>query len=156
LSPPAFLPNEELVEMVRNQAEVKASMPPKLRGILTKDYGVNVQVDKVFGTISYTAGSGRLMPDLRFTLKADGEILVRSYNSGDWELAVKRAHDDLVAQSGAFEGLSIKLPEPISRTGKGARPPAKRKPQKSKSSFLRLLELIVDRILGMVSKSGGQ
>ena len=144
MSPLASLPSKELAEMVKTLADLKASMPRKLRGVLKKEYGVDVQVDNTLGVINYTAGGGRLMPNLRFTLMANGAFLVRRYKPGDWEPALKRAYDDLVAQSGAFGRLSIKLPEPTSDIGKGARPPKNRQPQKNKGLLDRLLGIFIE------------
>ena len=127
--------------MVMTLADVKATLPPKLRGILRQEYGVSVEANKTFvGNLHYTAGSGKLMPDLRFTVSAHGERLVLRYKPGDWELALKKAYDDLVAQSGAFGGLPIKLPEPASDIGKEARPLGDTQPRKNKGLFGRLLE----------------
>jgi hypothetical protein len=148
LSPPESRASDasvELLSMVRTLADVKASMPRKLRGVINRVYGVNVEVNKVVGgDTHYMASSGGMMPDLRFTSKAGGRVLVHSYKPGDWELAVKRAHDDLVAQSGAFEGLSIKLPQPTSDIGKEAHPPGGKGPQKNKDFIGRLLGMFVE------------
>ena len=131
--------------MVKTLADVKASMPPKLRGILSREYGVSLECNRVRGGGGhYTAGGGKLLPDLRFTVKEDGRCLTHSYKPGDWELALKRAHDDLVAQSGAFEGLSIKLPEPPSATSKEAHPVEGEQPQKNKGVFGRLLGMFTE------------
>jgi len=114
--------------MVSTLADVEATLPRKLRGVINKEYGVNVRVDKSLGAVHYMAGASKVMPEFRFTLKADGKLLLRTYKSGDWETGLRRAYDDLVAQSGAFAGLSITLPEPTSHTGKAAPPPRERKP----------------------------
>ena len=139
---PASLPSDELMNMVRTLADVKASMPPKLRGVISRDYGLSVQADKSpKGSIHYTAGGGKLVPDLRVTQKADGRVLVHSYKPGDWELALRKAYDDMVAQSGAFEGLSIKIPEPDNRIAKAEDSPEEERPQKNRG--------LLDRFLGM-------
>ena len=130
MSPPVSLPSKEMLRMVITIADMKASMPRRLRDVINKEYGVIVQVSKLPGGVHYTAGGKKVMPDLRFVLKRDGKALrLESYTPGDWELELKRAYDDLVTQSGAFEGLSIKLPEPPSLTGEATRPPAETKPQ---------------------------
>lgn len=147
MSTPESLPSEELVSMVRTLADVKASMPRKLRGIFSREYGVSLESNKAGnGSDHYTAGGGKLLPDLRFTFRADGRCSIHSYKPGDWGLAVKRAHDDLMAQSGAFEGLSIELPEPPSDIGKETRPPGNTQPQKNKG--------VIDRFLGVFFESG--
>jgi hypothetical protein len=130
--------------MVKTLADVKASMPPKQRGVIKKEYGVNLEVNKVMGALHYTAGRGGLKPDFRCILKGEG-VVVRSYKPGDWEPALKKAYDDLVAQSGAFAGLSVRLPEPISDIGEEAHPPRDAQPQKKKGVF--------DRLLGMFTVS---
>ena len=131
MSPPASLHSEELVMMVMTLADAKLGAPVKLRDVLKKEYGVHAEVDKLLGSVQYSAGGQRMMPDFRFSLKAGGIVLVRSYNPGDWELALKRAYDDLVARSGPFEGVSVKLPELPKRAGEASPSAGGRKPQLS-------------------------
>jgi hypothetical protein len=142
LSQSTSLPSPELIRMVRALADAKASMPRRWRGAIKKEYGVNVEVNNIMGTVQYTAGGGALMTDLRFILRAEG-VLVRSHKPGDWELAVKTAYDDLLARSGAFAGLSVKPPEPISDAGRQARPADHARPQK-KSALDRLMGMFIE------------
>lgn len=139
----AYSPPEELIRMVKTLADVKTSLPRKRRGVLSKEYGVNVEVTKVMDALHYTAGGGKLMPDLRFAVKAN-RVLVRSYKPGDWEAALKRAHDDLIAQSGAFEGFSIKLREPTSDSAEAASPPRDAQPKKKTGIFDRVMGMFID------------
>lgn len=139
-------PSTELLKMVKTLADTKASMPRKQRGILHKEYGVNVEVTKVFDALQYSAGAGRLMPDLRFTLKGRA-LSVRSYKSGDWEAAVKRAYADLLTQSGALATGSIKEPEPPGSIAQKPRPPGDPKApkaRKKKGLFERLMGLFIE------------
>jgi len=140
LSPLASLPSNELIKMVITLASVKTSMPRKHRSIIKKEYGLNVEANKVMGDLHYTAGGSRLMPDLRFNLKA-GSVMVRSYKPGDWEIALKSAYDDLVSQSGVFGKLSIKFPEPtkeLTRSSKTTRT------KKKKGLFERLTGMFIE------------
>jgi hypothetical protein len=143
LSPPTSSPPEELIRMVKTLADIKADMPRKHRGILGKEYGLNVDVTKVMDALHYTAGAGKLMPDLRFSLKAHG-VSIRSYKPGDWETTVKRAYDDLLANSGAFKGLSIKLREPTGATAEVARRSRKAQPRKKRGIFDRIMGVFTD------------
>ncbi len=132
------MPSGELIGMVKTLADMKARMPLKQRSVLNKEYGVRVGVNKIFGALHYTAGGKEPTPGLRFALKGN-RIIVRVYNPGDWELALKKAYDDLVAQSGAFERLSVKLPEATRDIGEEARPPRSAQQQKNKGFFGRLV-----------------
>lgn len=117
--------------MVMTLADAKLCTPVKLRDVLKKECSAHAQVDKLLDSVQYWAGGQRMMPDFRFSLKAGGIVLVRSYNPGDWELASKRAYDELVARSGPFEGVSVKLPEPLRRAGEASPSAGGRKPQLS-------------------------
>lgn len=139
MSPSASETPDELIRMVRTLADVKASAPRKLRGVIKKEYGVDVHVHKTLEQVQYTAFGGKLMPDLVFNLEGRGGVRVRSYKPGDWEVRLKKAYDDLVAQSGAFGRLSIRIPEPKSAVRKEPRPPRRRQPQKDRGFFRRLL-----------------
>lgn|GEM_PF-3106443 len=143
MSPSASSPSMELIGMVRTLADARASMPPKQRGTIRKEYGVNVDVTDFLGTLNYTAGGGKLMPDLRFMVEED-RILLRGYKPGDWEAALKRAYDDLLAQSGAFAGISVRIPRPISDASGGAIPRRHARPRKKG---------VLDRILGTFTES---
>ena len=119
MTPPKATPPRNLIMMVKTLADTKTALPRKQKGILGKEYGVNVEVSQVLDSLHYTAGAGKLMPHLRFSLKGQ-DLFVRSYKPGDWELAVKRAYDDLVTQSGVFGSLSIKPRETAGAGGKVA------------------------------------
>ena len=138
MSADTSLTYDELVKMVKTLADVKASMPPRHRGVIKKEYGVDVQVGKTLGMIQYTASGRRLMPDFVFVLEKGEGVKVVSYNAGDWEVRLKKAYDDLVAQSGVFGRLSVILPEPTSDTEKETRSPGERRPQKNEGLFQRL------------------
>jgi hypothetical protein len=133
------LPSPELIMMVRTLAEARAVMPRKHRGAIRKEYGVSVEVNSVMGIPQYTAGGGALMTDFRFIVRAEG-VRVRSYKPGDWELAIERAYDDLLAGSGVFAGLSVKPPEPMSDAGGEARPADHARPLKKG---------VLDRLMGV-------
>jgi hypothetical protein len=143
LSTPTSPSSDELIKMVRSLADLKARLPREQRGVIKKEYGVDVQVDKTFGPAQYTASGGRLVPDIRFVLNVDGEIVLRGYKPGDWEIGLKKAYDDLVAHSGAFGRLSIDPPESTSDMGKKARPPRNRQTQK-KPFFWRFLGKFIE------------
>ena len=123
--------------MAKTLADVKARMPLKRRGILNKEYGVRVEVNKILGTLNYTVGGKKLTPSLRFAVKGN-RIIVRVYNPGEWESALKKAYEDLMAQSGAFEGFSVGIPEAIGYIGEESRPPKRGQHQKDKGFFAHL------------------
>jgi len=123
--------------MVKTLADAKARMPLKHKTVLNKEYGVRVEVNKILGTLHYTAGGKRLTPGLRFAVKGN-RIVVRLYNPGNWEAAFKKAYEDLVAQSGAFEGLSVGIPKTTGDIDEKARRPKTAEQQKGKGFFGRL------------------
>jgi len=130
--------------MVMTLAEGKARMPPKQRGNIRKQYSVDVVVTKFLGGLQYRAGGGRLLNDLRFLVR-ENRVLLRKYKPGDWESALKRAYDDLLAQAGIFAGLSVRPPELASDVGKTAHTSRRPQPQEAKGIF--------DRVMALFTKS---
>jgi len=137
MSPTVSRPSGELIGMVKTLADMKVRMPLKQKSVLRKEYGVKVRVNKFLGTLHYTAGGKALTPGLRFSLKGN-RIIVRVYNPGDWELALKKAYDDWVTQSGTIERMSVVPREATSAIGEKARPPRNAEKQKDKGFLGRL------------------